>query len=173
MFSQISRLARLGLILLVVLLAGCAPKSTPPGANAISGVAEGARYSYHYWDEGLALLFWYNFSSGGEGCVGSRATEDAVYRLECDVDALTGQRVTWLAETPDGVTGDLWIDGRRYDLTKGSMFLVTARGDTPHVEQVMRDASQWTRDANFLAALATEDPAVIDFIARMQNDMTK
>jgi hypothetical protein len=77
------------------------PKAPPPGANAISGVAEGARNSYHYWDEGLALLFWYDFSSGGEGCVGSVATEDAVYRLECDVDAAV---IDFIARLPNDAT---------------------------------------------------------------------
>jgi hypothetical protein len=170
MFNSKAMITWLGFILIVGLLTGCAPKSTPPGDNSISGVAEGARYSYHYWDEGLALLFWYDFSSGGGGCVGSGSTEDPVYRLECDVDNLAGQRVKWLAETTDGVAADLWIDGRQYDLANGTMFLIATRGNSLQIEQVARDLSQLAPDVDELAALATEDPAVIDFIAQMTGD---
>jgi hypothetical protein len=50
------------------------------------------------------------------------------------------------------------------------MFLIATRGNSLQIEQVARDLSQLASDADELAALAMEDPAVIDFIARMTGD---
>ena len=163
-------LIRIGFALVLGLLAACIPKQTPPGANSISGEAGGARYSYHYWDEGLTILFWYNVSSGSEGCTGTGSTEDTVFRLVCDVETLDGQQFTWLVETSDGISADLWIDGRQYDLGNGTMFLATINGDGAQIEQLARDFSQLEPDMAAIEAFAREDLAVIDFIGQMADD---
>ena len=99
---------KVGLIwILLSMIAGlvisCSPRTTPPGANTIYGGVEEARFSYHYWQEGLAILFWHDFVRGGEGCTGSGSTEDPVYRLECDVESGDGRSFSWKVHTRDGV----------------------------------------------------------------------
>ena len=133
------RTARLGQVclwfmLVAGLLANCSPKSTPPGANSVGGSVDGVvLYSYHYWEEGLAILIWHDFSYGESGCRGSGSTEDPVYRLVCDVEARDGRRFNWEVHTGDGVTAQMWINGESYDLAHGAMFLVAHRMARPRL----------------------------------------
>jgi hypothetical protein len=154
------------LLLIAIFVGGCSPKSTPPGANSTYGGVDEARYSYHYWEEGLAILFWLDSVRGGEGCSGSGSTEDPVYRLECNVELGDGRSFSWEVHTRDGVTADMWIDGQRYDLSQGNMFLVDAGEGELHVEQFQRDFSTLEPSNDAISALASNDPDVANFISR-------
>jgi len=153
-------------ILLAGLFAGCSPKTTPPGASSIGGSVDGMAYSYHYWEEGLAVLIWHNFSYGGEGCSGTGSTEDPVYRLECSVESQDGRRFDWVVHTQDGVTAQVWIDGQSYDLDQGALFLVSAQPGETQVEQVQRDLSALTPTNEALEALVTTDSDIAGFYER-------
>jgi hypothetical protein len=155
------------LFLTVGLLVGCSPKSTPPGANSIYGGVDVARFSYHYWEEGLSILIWHDLSYGGEGCSGTGSTEDPVYRLECDVESADGQSFSWKVHTRDGVTADMWIEDQSYDLSQGNMFLVSSGDDGIQVDQLQRDFSELEPDVETISASSYSDPDVADFIARI------
>ena len=43
-------------------ISGCAPSRTPPGAKTMGGSFDNTLYSYHYWDEGLAILVWHFYA---------------------------------------------------------------------------------------------------------------
>ena len=127
---------------------------------------QGASYSFHYWNEGLAILVWQDFSYGsGETCSGTGSTEDPVYRLECDVSAEDGREFSWTAHTGDGVTGEMWIDGQPFDLDEGSMFLVRVSDGDLQIKQIQRDLSELERSGEAISALASSDPDVADFMA--------
>jgi hypothetical protein len=165
LFTDNTKLTWALLILIAGLVISCSPGTTPPGANTIYGGVEEARFSYHYWQEGLAILFWHDHVRGGEGCSGSGSTEDPVYRLECDVESEDGQTFSWQVHTRDGVTADMWIDGQSYDLSQGNMFLVSMGETGPEVQQLQRDFSTLERSDEAIAAMATTDPDVANFIA--------
>ena len=129
------------LLLIAGLLISCSPKSTPPGANSIGGAIDRLNYSYHYWDEGLGLLIWHDFSYGAESCSGTGSTEDPIYRLACSVQAQNGRRFEWEVYTSDGVQGDFTIDGIQYDLDQGMLFLIRTAGSVTQVEQLDLDLS--------------------------------
>ena len=148
------------LFLIASFIVGCSAKSTPPGANSIYGAVDGARFSYHYWEEGLAILIWHDMAAGGEGCSGTGSTEDPVYKLECDVESTDGQSFSWKAHTQDGVTAEMWIEDQRYDLSQGNMFLVSNGEAGLQVEQLQRDFSTLEPSNDAISALATSDPAV-------------
>ena len=154
-------------LLIAALISSCSPKSTPPGANSIGGGVDGARYSYHYWEEGLAILFWYDCTSGGGGCSGTGSTEDPVHRLECHVESTDGQSFSWKVNTRDGVTADMWIEDQSYDLSQGNMFLVSSQDDGIQVDQLQRDFSELEPTVETISALSYSDPDVADFIARI------
>jgi hypothetical protein len=120
-----ARFVWLCLFLIAGLLVGCSAKgivgSTPPEANSILGGLEEARFSYHYWDEGLAILVWHDFTKGGEVCRRAGSTEDPVYRIECDVESGEGQSFSWRAQTRDGATAEMWIDNQSYYLSQGNL----------------------------------------------------
>jgi hypothetical protein len=158
------------LSLIAGLVISCSPRTTPPGANTIYGGVEEARFSYHYWQEGLAILFWHDFVRGGEGCTGSGSTEDPVHRLECDVESEDGQSFSWKIHTTDGVTADMWIDGQRYDLSQGNMFLVSTGEGSLQVEQLQRDFSTLEPSNDEISALARNDPDVANFIAGIKTE---
>lgn len=155
------------LLLVLGFLASCTPKSTPPGASSIYNMVNGARYTYHYWEEGLAILLWYDFTGGGEGCTGSGSTEDPVYRLECDVENADGQTFSWKVHTSDGVTADMWINDQPVDLSEGTMFLASSGEDGLHFQQLQRNFSELEPTNEAISALASSDPDVAEFIARI------
>ena len=146
----------------------CSPKSTPPGASSIYGGVDVARFSYHYWEEGLAILIWHDFTYGGEGCSGSSSTEDPVYRLVCDVESADGKSFSWTVHTQDGVTAEIWIEEQSYDLSRGNMFLVKSQDGGIHVEQYQRDFSEINPTDETINALSKSDPDVSNFIARIR-----
>ena len=168
------RTARLGQVclwfmLVAGLLANCSPKSTPPGANSVGGSVDGVvLYSYHYWEEGLAILIWHDFSYGESGCRGSGSTEDPVYRLVCDVEARDGRRFNWEGNTRDGVTAQMWINGESYDLAQGAMFLVSSQDDKTTVVQLQRDLSQLHPDNESILSLADSDSDVANFVTSVE-----
>jgi hypothetical protein len=160
----------LSIILILNSIISCSPKNTPPGANSIYGGVDMARFSYHYWEEGLAILIWHDFTYGGEGCSGSGSTEDPVYRLVCDVESEDGQSFSWKVHTQDGVTADVWIENQSYDLSRGNMFLVKSQDGGIQVEQYQRDFSEFEPTVETVNALSKSDPAVADFIARIRGE---
>jgi hypothetical protein len=158
------------LFLVASFIVGCSPKSTPPGANSFYGGVDVARFSYHYWDEGLAILIWHDFAYGGEGCSGSGSTEDPVYRLKCDVESGDGRSFSWKAHTQDGVTADMWIEDQSYDLSQGSLFLVSSKDDGVQVEQLQRDLSELEPTVDTISATSYSDSDVAGFIARIRTE---
>jgi len=169
---HINRKRFLGMFLFLIagLLISCSPKSTPPGANSIGGAVDEARFSYHYWEEGLAILIWHDLSYGGGFCSGTGSTDDPVYRLECDVDSTDGQSFSWKVHTRDGVTADMWIEDESYDLSQGNMFLVSSRDDGIQVDQLHRDFSELEPNDETISDLSNSDPDVADFIARISSE---
>ena len=165
-----ARFVWLSIILIITLVVGCSPKSTPPGANSIYGGVDVARFSFHYWEEGLAVLIWHDFAYGGEGCTGSGSTEDPVYRLVCAVESGDGETFSWEVHTQDGMTADLWIDEQSYDLSQGNMFLVKSQNGGIQVEQYQRDFSEIEPTVETINALSESDPDVADFIVRLRAD---
>lgn len=165
-----SRMIWLTILLITTLLTSCAPKSTPPGANSIYSSVDPTHFSYHYWTEGLAILVWHDFTSGGEGCTGTGSTEDPVYRLICDVSSADGESFSWRVQTEDGVTTEMWIDDQRYDPARGNLFLVHAQDGVLQVEQYPRDFSTLDPSVEAVSALSTSDPDVASFIDRLHSE---
>lgn len=155
--------ASLWLLLFAGFISSCTAKSTPPGANSIGGSVEGINYSYHYWEEGLAILIWHDFSYGGEGCSGSGSTEDPVYRLKCDVQARDGRGFSWEVHSSDGLTAEMWINDQSYDLSQGNLFLVNSLDSGVNVAQLQRDFSDFEANNETIAALVTTDQDVANF----------
>ena len=153
--------AVLMLLLITSLIAGCTGKSTPPGDQVT--------YSYHYWNEGLAILIWHDSSAGSEGCSGSGSTEDPVYRLECTVQPLDGNPFEWTVHTSDGITADMWIDDEPIDLSQGNMFVIQSVDDGIRYDQYERDFSTLEPTNEALASLTEKDQVIIDFVEEVNS----
>jgi len=156
------------LFMVAVFLISCTPKSTPPGANSFGDTVDRARYSYHYWEEGLSVLIWHDLTFGGESCSGTGSTEDPIYILECNVEGYDGRQFSWTIHSSDGVTADMWIEDQSFDLSKGTMFLVNTKDDGFQVEQLQKDFSEQEVSIEAISALAGSDPDVAAFIAAIE-----
>lgn len=142
-------------------MGGCLRKSTPPGPNAMFGGVEGGSYLLLRWEEGLAVMLWFdveNVVAGGHG-----STEDTVHRYHGAAASPDGRRVEWEIETEDGVTASLRIGGTEYDISSGRLFLVTAEGENVRVEQLDQDFSG-VHDRESAVAFGKNNPEVSRFL---------
>jgi hypothetical protein len=76
-----------------------------------------------------------------------------------------GGRVGWEAETTNGADVSLTLNGARYDLAAGRLFLLTTRAGQAQVRQLKRDLSRLRPDTGDFKKLAMEDKDIARFIA--------
>ncbi len=157
---------KVSLALLVVLaLSGCTT-STPPGASTAGGeVGEGA-YTFMQWKEGLTILIWDDIR-GTHSNHGSGSSSDPVFRQSGQAESPDGRSYSYQVETEDGVTAKFTIDGREFDLSQGTLFLVKTRGSETVVQQISRDLpeiSSTDADEAF-REMAHSDPDVAALIS--------
>ena len=71
--------------------------------------------------------------------------------------------MNWLCETADGRSGSITINGERFDLAKGNVFLVSTEG-FGKVSQVSRDFSALELKHESFADLAKNDEEIRKFV---------
>ena len=130
------------LILLAALLvafSGCTPEHTPPGADVEVGTFEQTSYTFVRWKEGLAILIWHDFVLDSASSHNPRSTTDPVSRVEGYAESKDGHRLEWKAHTTDGKTAQFWIDDVPYNLTDGTLFIVTIANGRLEIAQLQRE----------------------------------
>jgi len=132
----------------------------PPGADAAAGTVGQASYVLLQWEEGLAAMIWHDFSASSRG---SGSTSDPIYRYRGYAESPGGHRFDWEAQTADGKTALFDIDGTRYDLTAGRLFIVTTQDGATLVRQLDRDLSSVQTNRESIVAFAKSDPDVAEF----------
>lgn len=140
---------------------GCKPSATPLGANSTFGQVGQTSYLLLRWREGTAVMMWFDaqqLAGGGSGTSGK-----TTYRQSGSVTNSDGRRVEWNVETTEGTSITLEIDGTRYDLAQGTLFLVKTRRQT-QVQQLVRDLTTMEATRESCLALAETDPDVKDFV---------
>jgi len=75
-----------------------------------------------------------------------------------------GRRFEWSLETVDGRTVKCHLDGKEYDLGKGTLFLVKTKGGKTEVEQLTKDLSAVQPAAPSLEEFAGKDAVVGKFL---------
>jgi len=112
--------------------------------------------------EGLPFVVWsdlaYEAAGRGEGSVRG-ASYEGHHR------AKDGRRVDFHAKTTDGKTGRITIAGVDYDLSNGSLFLISTCQEPPTVAQIRFDLSGLQR-ADAAKGLAESNPRVRDFFEK-------
>jgi hypothetical protein len=100
------------------------------------------------------------------GCHGSGAGGSGA-NFGGQLHADDGREVTWSSSTRDGRQGSVVIDGRKLDLAKGAVFLVSLRANQTRVEQVAVNLAdlQDVNVAGRLQELAKTEPRLADFFA--------
>ncbi len=149
-------------VLLVLALSGCV-RSTPPGASTAGGeVGEGA-YTFMQWKEGLTILIWDDIR-GSHSNHGSGSSSDPVFRQSGQAESPDGRSYSYQVETEDGITARFTIDGKAFDLSQGTLFLVKTRGAETNVRQLSRDLSEVPFTNEALREMAQSDPDVAALI---------
>ena len=138
-------------------------------AKSFIGSLDNSLYTYSYWEEGLAILVWHDYSFRESGCGGNSSTEGPKYRLECFAEASNVRRFTWEVLTSDGVRAQMWINDKSYDLDRGSLFLVSSQNNQIFVDQLQRDLADLKPSEGTFRTFANNDSAVANFVAHLKN----
>jgi hypothetical protein len=160
--GQLARLAFLG-ILIAAAATACAGRSTPPGANKYLGSFEQGGFLFLRWQEGLNVLIWHDVS-GSAWAHSAGSTESSVYAEQGSAQSADGRSFEWEVWTEDGRTGQVRIDDASYDLSEGTLFIVSTRGGTTEARQLARDLSGVPLDNEGILAFAESDPDLAVFL---------
>lgn len=161
----IARGAHLALpaLLLSLWVIACGRSTTPPGANkALGSVAQGG-YLLLRWEEGLQVMIWYDLT--GDSTANSAGfASDGLYIERGAARSADGRSLSWEVQTRDGTMGEVRIDGDRYDLKAGNLFLVATKEDRIAVRQLHRDLSAVPLERDGILAFAASDPDLAAFL---------
>ncbi len=110
--------------------------------------------------EGVPFVVWSDLPNGGDAH-GSGQFRSASYKGSHH--ASDGRKVAFHAETTDGTSGVITIEGVRYDLALGALFLVSSRTDPVTVVQLSVDVRDFPQGKDELMALAKSDQVIREF----------
>ena len=156
------------LVGLLLGVSACAGRTTPPGANIIFGTFTategfGGSYTLLQWEEGLTITI-VDDSQGSHQSSGSGSTEDPVWRGQGSIGSPNGQDIMWRVETKDGKTAAFFINEQLYDLTRGTLFLIKTKGESPQIAQHQSRHNGTCSDHESCQQLLEGDPAILQFI---------
>ena len=163
--ASLGSFARFAMVIVcAALISGCrAEQATLSRCGAGGGRIQGTVAQYGYRDNQMVLVVWSDCNhipiSGG-GNKGLHSDHDGT------MTGPEGRRVSWKCETPDGKTGTVTINGAKYDLAKGSVFLVSTKGADSGVVQLQRDLSHLPVGESGLEKLAKDHADIAAFVAR-------
>jgi hypothetical protein len=108
------------------------------------------------------------------GCSGG-SSSGAAGSFRGQLRAHDKREIAWSCSTTDGTNGTVTVDGQRFDLSKGALFLVSTSDPTIKVEQIAVDLSKLqdnsTLDYPFqekLQALGEAQPRIAAFFKESQ-----
>jgi hypothetical protein len=117
---------------------GCGLRTTPPGADGIGIMSPGMNIRFLRWKEGLVVLF-VDDVKGSHSSHGSGSTDNPVHTETWSAGAADTGGYQCVLETKDGKSANCRINGKEYDLSKGTLFVIKAKGDQVEVHQLKRD----------------------------------
>lgn len=166
--------AKVGIALLTVLcISGCRQTTGDRGVtrteftwwvattNSVPGIDKGAVTVVTFKagpPEGVAFVLWSDLSSTyGSGGVNAEGASYAGYH-----SGPGDRRVDFRVKSSDGKSGSMTIAGDVYDLSNGSLFLVSTRAQRPVVAQIMFDVRSFPQ-GNAIRDLARSNPQIRGF----------
>ncbi len=88
----------------------------------------------------MAILLIDNITKAHQSS-GKGSTSDPVHRQTGSAESKEGNRYDWKFETADGLSADIEIDGKNYDIGKGAVFVIAANKKETTVDQIDLDLS--------------------------------
>jgi hypothetical protein len=111
-------------------------------------------------NRGIALVIWWDGVGAAEG--GSDESN-----ARGSYSPTKDKRIEWQWKGAKHKGGDFKIDGKPYDLAKGTLILVSTKDTKVQVTQLDVDLSKLEPDKKGFEALAKEQPKVAKFIAEV------
>ena len=153
------------------------------GASFLSlGCRFGGGHAWGVRSEGAEGYFQIDLDCAGRvffvlvanGCSGFGGGGGGEFRGQ--LHALDGREIAWSCRTKDGTDGTVTVDGQRFDLSKGAVFLVRTNDKKTKVEQIAADMSRlqgaWgpggTPMREKLQALGDTEPRIAEFFKDAQ-----
>ncbi len=157
------------LVLAVLALSGCMTRSTPPGASTAAGAVGAGAYTFLQCNEGLTIMIWDDIGESHSNH-GTGSTSDPVFRQSGQAESPDGRSYYYQVESEDGISGRFTIDGKEFDLSQGTLFLVKTRGGETRVQQLSRDLLEVSFDEvsfnnEAFWGFAASDPDVAELIS--------
>jgi hypothetical protein len=148
-----------------MLMFGCGTQTTVPGPDSIGSSTPGLSFTYLKWKEGTSLLLVDDiFLGGSHHSGGSGTTQIPIYSGSGSAKAADGGGYKWQVETKDGKTIKFSIDGKDYDLSKGTLFVMKVKGDKTDVHQLKRDLSAIPFDSHKCEEALKKDAEVMKLL---------
>lgn len=123
-------------------MTGCGTGRIPPAPQSVASVGPDVAFRFLRWKEGLNLLLVDDIHLGSHPAKGSGSTNNPVHTESGMASSRDGRGYTWQLETTDGRTAKFTIDGKEYDLSKGTLVVVRTKGETVQVLQLNRDLAR-------------------------------
>jgi len=144
---------------LLICLFGCGTRTTPPGPTTIGTSAPGMSITFLRWKEGLMVLFVDNVK-GSHRSGGSGSTDNPVHTQRGSAGDADAGGYQWQLQTTDGKSANCRINGKEYDLSKGTLFVIQATGEQVEVHQLQRDLSNIPLNAEGCREAVREDAEI-------------
>ena len=132
---------------LIITMASCGTRTTPPGADTIGTSAPGMNISFLRWTEGLMVLF-VDDVKGHHSSRGSGSTDNSIHISTVSAGFPDAGGYKCQIETKDGKLANCRINGNEYDLSNGTLFVIKDKGEQVEVHQLKRDLTKIPFDAN-------------------------
>lgn len=122
----------------IISVAGCGTGSTPPAPDTILTTAPGMNITFLRWKEGLSVLY-VDDVKGGHRSGGSGSTRNPVHTATIVAGSPKSGGYECKLESKDGKSAICRINGKDYDLTKGTLFVIKSNEEKAEVHQLKRD----------------------------------
>ena len=136
--------------------------NTPEKADAVPGI-DYAAVTYYHWDDRLVFALWVDTNNN----LGDR--KYGKFSCEGSIDFVDRRpSVKFECKTPDGRSGTLTVDGRKFELSDGLLILVTTSGGKVRLKQLQREAMVPLTPSGTPQSFETwkTDPEIAEFFAK-------
>ena len=161
-------------LLAIICVAGCGPSNTHGVSESVVGWTSSCSDGVPGIDEasvtkvtlkggtpdGISFIVWSDLPKGG-GVHGRSNVDCASYRA--DHRGKDGRSVEFQCAIRDGKVTPIRIAHGSYDLTNGSLFLVSTKAASPRVAQLDVDVQDFPIDIAGLKKLSSVHPDICDF----------
>jgi hypothetical protein len=148
------------IVIMLLTLGGRRSSSQPESLPLISFSEKDATVFFVGWKQGPIIMICCDIAGAGCGTSDGYSGPPPVRQASGSASARDGRRMDWILERTAGQSAKFWVNGKEYDLSRGTLFLVKTKAGKTEVEQLDRDLSAVQPDQESCKKFAQEDPAV-------------